>query len=87
MDYLIFLIDLFFKVYILLVVIRALLPWLPLNRTLPPVKFVYDTTEPLLLPLREGLPPLKIGIDVAPFMAMLLLWLFDKLALAVLSLI
>ena len=79
MDYLIFLINLFFQVYICLIAIRALLPWVPHNRFNPIISFIYEVTEPLLLPIRKGTPPTKFGIDASPFIAIFFLWIFMQI--------
>lgn len=84
MDYLIFLVNLFFQVYIFLIAVRAILPWIPHNKFNPMINFVYQVTEPILLPIREGTPPLKIGIDASPFIAIVLLWLLMQMANVVL---
>ena len=87
MNYLIFLINLFFQVYILLIVVRAILPWIPHNRFNPLIAFVYEVTDPILQPIRRGLPPMKIGIDASPFVAIVLLWILQQIILRILSLI
>ena len=40
------------------------------------MRFLYDTTEPLLGPLRRMLPTLG-WIDISPFVAFLMIWLFQ----------
>jgi YggT family protein len=75
MGYLILTINVLFAVYYVLLVLRAVLPWLPHDRQQPLVRPVYLLTDPLLRPLRLGLPPEKIGFDVSPFAGIILLWL------------
>lgn len=63
-----------------LIIIRALLSWVnpdPLN---PIVRFINAVTEPILEPFRKIIPSYKIGIDLSPIFALLLVW-FLKLFL------
>ena len=79
MDYLIFLINLFFQVYIFLIAVRAVLPWIPHRRFNPVANFIREVTDPILLPIREGIPPAKAGMDYSPFIAIVLLWLIMQI--------
>ena len=85
MSYLVYLIDLTFKVYMLLIAIRALLPWFRHNKGNPVIAFIYSSTDPILSPIKNGLPPMKIGMDVSPFIAIVLLWLCEQIFLTILS--
>ena len=77
------LINILFNVYYILILIRAFLPYIPHNRLHPVLKPVYDVTEPLLSVLRNGLPPVKIGIDASPFIALILIWCLQQLIFTV----
>lgn len=57
-----------------LVVIRALLSWVSPDPTNLIVQFIERTTEPLLAPFRRLVPSYRIGIDISPLFAMLLLY-------------
>ena len=57
-----------------LIVIRALLSWVSPDPTNPIVQFIERTTEPFLHPFRSLVPAYKIGIDVSPILALLLLY-------------
>ena len=57
-----------------LVIIRALLSWVNPDPYNPIVQFIERATEPLLVPLRKLIPSYKIGIDVSPILAILLLY-------------
>ena len=76
-----------FDLAYILIVIRAFLTYLPHNRFHPIIKPAYDATEPLLSVIRKGLPPLRIGIDASPFIAIILLYLLQQIILKMLSLI
>ena len=57
-----------------LIVIRALLSWVNPDPFNPIVRFIETMTEPLLAPIRQMLPPWKIGLDISPMVALLFLY-------------
>ena len=79
--------NLIFDLAYILIVIRAFLTYMPHNRFNVFIKPIYDTTEPSLSIIRKGLPPAKIGVDAAPFIAIVLLYLLQQVILKILSLI
>jgi YggT family protein len=87
------LVDLAFEVYIWLIIIRALLSWIPISSTKiwhSLYKFVYEVTEPLLRLLRRLILPLGTGglaLDVSPFFAILLLEVLRRLVLTLIGFI
>ena len=85
MDFIIFIINFLFSIYYLLLASRAVLPWLPHNKTSPMLRPVYLSTEPLLSVVRKGLPPLRMGMDVSPFIVIILLWIVHQIILRVIS--
>jgi YggT family protein len=64
----------------LLILIRVVLSWLPVDRNRAWVRFIVDVTEPLVGPIRRVIPPIG-GLDFSPFVAMLLLQWMSRLAL------
>lgn len=87
MHYIVSFIDLFFQVFILLIVIRALISWVPHNPFIPVVELITNLTEPVLGPIRKGLPPNSLGLDASPMVAIILLWILWQVVLSILSLI
>jgi YggT family protein len=81
------LINLLFDIFYILIVIRAFLTYLPHNKYHALIKPVYDATEPVLSPIRKGLPPSKIGIDASPFIAIVIFYLLQQILLKILSII
>jgi len=79
MKQIIFLLDLLFSLYYLLILGRVILSFFPETRLQVRFKYVYGLTEPLLQFIRKGLPPNKIGIDASPFLAIILLWIVQRL--------
>lgn len=56
-----------------LIIIRALISWVSPDPYNPIVQFLYKTTEPLLSPFRRLIPMYRIGIDISPIFAILVL--------------
>ena len=56
-----------------LIIIRALVSWVNPDSYNPVVQFLYKTTEPFLIPFRRIIPAHRIGIDLSPIFAILVL--------------
>lgn len=65
------------SIYILLIFMRIIFSWGMVSYTNRVMRFLVDTTEPLLAPLRRTIPPLG-RIDISPIVAFLILWLFQQ---------
>ena len=65
------------SIYILLVFIRIVFSWGMISYTNRLMRFLVDTTEPLLGPLRRIIPPLGV-FDISPIVAFIILWLFQQ---------
>ncbi|MFH1541977.1 MAG: YggT family protein [bacterium] len=81
MDFIVFVINFVFSLYFILLAFRVLIPWLPNRELYKPIVVV---TEPLLVIIRKGLPHFEVGIDVSPFVLIILLWLVQKVILLLL---
>ncbi|MFC1703776.1 YggT family protein [Candidatus Omnitrophota bacterium] len=58
-----------------LILIRALISWVNPDPYNPIVQFLYKTTEPILEPIRRLLPlGLRMGIDISPIFAFLIIF-------------
>jgi YggT family protein len=66
-------INIVFRIYSYLILARIFLSWLPVDRTNPIVKFIYQVTEPILAPFRIILPLGGMGIDLSPIIVFFLL--------------
>lgn len=64
------------SIYILLIFMRIIFSWGMVSYTNRVMRFLVDTTEPLLGPLRRVIPPLG-RMDISPIVAFLILWLFQ----------
>jgi len=63
-----------------MIIIRALLSWVNPDPYNTVVRFLYNTTEPMLAPFRRIIPAYSIGIDFSPIFALIAVW-FTKLFL------
>ncbi|MBI4226908.1 MAG: YggT family protein [Candidatus Omnitrophica bacterium] len=61
-----------------LVLIRALISWVNPDPENPIVRFLYAATEPILDPIRHLVPAWKIGVDISPILAFLLIFFLQK---------
>ncbi len=84
-EFLIFVINFLFSVVYIMLALRAILPWLPHNKSNPFIKPVYVLTEPVLSVIKAGLPPNRIGMDVSPYIVIILLWLVQQVILKLIS--
>lgn len=65
-------IDVAFRVYTYLIIIRIFLSWIPHNPYQPVIKFIYEVTEPYLKIFRKIIPPIGT-IDLSPIAAFIVL--------------
>lgn len=65
-------------VYVVIILVRVVLSWLPVDHDQPWARFIVDVTEPVVGPIRQVLPPFG-GLDFSPLVAMLLLQLVRNL--------
>ena len=62
-----------------LILVRALISWVNPDPFNPIVEFLYKVTEPILYPIRKLFPfSLKLGIDISPIIAFLLILFFKS---------
>jgi YggT family protein len=67
-------VDIVLTILYWLILIRALISWVNPDPFNPIVQFLQRTTEPLLAPIRRILPwRLRMGIDISPLIAFLLI--------------
>lgn|SRR5574341_9154 len=65
--------DFILKIYMWVIIIRALISWVNPDPYNPIVQFLQRATEPVLRPLRKLVPPWKLGIDISPIIAILII--------------
>jgi len=71
--------------YIYMVIGRALITWIHVDRSNPIVRFLCKATDPVLYRLRRLLPFDFGGIDLTPAVLILLLIILNNILLMVLS--
>jgi YggT family protein len=68
-----------------LILIRALVSWVNPDPFNPIVQFLYNTTEPLLAPIRRVLPfAMRMGIDISPIIAFLIIYFLKSFLISTL---
>lgn len=65
--------DVVLNIYMWVIIIRALISWVNPDPYNPIVQFLTRVTEPVLRPIRKLVPPYKIGIDLSPLIAILII--------------
>lgn len=77
-------IDIVLSLYMYIIIARALISWVNPDPYNAIVQFLYRITEPALNPLRRLVPPYKIGIDLSPMIAILLIIFLKRFLVATL---
>jgi YggT family protein len=71
--------------YMWIIIIRALLSWVNPDPYNPIVRFLYRVTEPVLSPIRDRLPPWKMGgLDLSPLVVILIIYFLQQFLVPVL---
>lgn len=65
--------EILLNIYMWIIIIRALISWVSPDPYNPIVQILTRMTEPVLRPIRKLAPPYKIGIDLSPLIATLLI--------------
>ncbi len=76
-------VDLVLRIYVWIIIIRAIISWVNPDPYNPIVRFLYHITEPVLRPIRRVIPPIG-GIDISPVVVLIIiyflqLWLVPSL--------
>jgi YggT family protein len=64
-------------IYKWIIIIRALISWVNPDPYNPIVQALTRLTEPVLRPLRKLAPPYKVGVDLSPLIAVLIIIFLD----------
>ena len=73
------------QVLILAIIVRAILSWFPVSRSLAPVSAVLnDVTDPVLVPIQRRLPALG-GFDFSPVLAIVIISILESVVLSLLA--
>lgn len=75
-------IDIILRIYMFIIIGRALISWVNPDPYNPIVRFLYKITEPVLNPIRRIIPSWKIGIDLSPMIAILIIFFLQRFLVA-----
>ena len=70
-----------FAILDLFVWARLIISWIPHDPYNDITRIVYKATEPMLKPIRDIIPTSSIGIDISPFILLVLLNIAESIAL------
>lgn len=74
-----------FDLFFLLMLVRCVISWFRPSHYHPIVRWVENTTDPILAPIQRILPPWKTGgLDFSPAIAILIAWVITQILTAVL---
>jgi len=74
------------RLYMWVVIFRAILSWVRIPALYPVSVILYYLTEPVMRPLRRFVPPNKMGgIDITPILVILLIWFVDRFIVVTLA--
>lgn len=80
-------IHLLLMIYVWVIIIRALLSWIPAPSLYPLAVVLVKITEPLLRPLRKLLPPYRTGgLDLSPMLLVIIFLFIDSFLIKSISL-
>jgi YggT family protein len=65
------------NIYMWTIIIRALISWVNPDPYNPIVQFLTRVTEPVLRPLRKLVPTWKLGVDLSPLIAILIIYFLE----------
>jgi len=55
-------------IYMLILIVRIIMSWIPHDRSHPIVQLIYRATDPVLLPARRIIPPIGGTLDISPIL-------------------
>jgi len=84
MNILVDIIDRILELYIWIIIIAAILSWVRPDPYHPIVRFLYSVTEPVFRPIRRRIG-IWSGIDISPFIVILIIWLIRALLKKIIS--
>ena len=70
------------NLYMWIIIARALISWVNPDPYNPIVRFLYNTTEPVLQALRRRLPLFFGGVDFSPLLVVLVIVFLQRFAVA-----
>ena len=71
-------VDYILTFYMYIIIARALISWVSPDPYNTIVQFLYRITEPVLEPLRRLVPAYKLGLDLSPMIAILIIMFLKR---------
>ena len=71
-----YLLDSLLKIYGYIIIVRVIISWVNPDPYNPLIRLIHGLTDPVLEPIRRLLPDMG-GLDISPFVAILIIWIFD----------
>ncbi|MCC6544509.1 MAG: YggT family protein [Nitrospirae bacterium] len=75
-------INIVLTIYMYVIIARAILSWVSPDPYNPIVQMLYKITEPVLNPLRRLIPVWKMGMDLSPMIAILIIFFLKRFLVA-----
>ena len=67
------LINLIFQILYMCLIARVALSWIDHNPNIEIIQWVYKISDLIIRPIQRILPPMSIGIDISPIIAIIIL--------------
>jgi len=77
------LINLIFQILYMCLIARVVLSWIDHNSNNEIIQWVYKITDPIIRPIQRIMPPMSIGIDISPIIAIIALGFVKRLIIGV----
>ncbi len=71
------------QVYSLLIILRAIISWVRIDRRNPFVRIVCGVTDPVLDPIQRVVPPVGGTLDISPIVALVLIQVIMRIVVRV----
>jgi len=71
-------IQLVFQILYICLIARVVVSWLNFYSEGEIVRWIYNITDPVVKPIQQMIPPLSIGIDFSPLIAIFILGFIKK---------
>ncbi|MBH49466.1 MAG: hypothetical protein CMG69_01770 [Candidatus Marinimicrobia bacterium] len=71
-------IQLVFQILYICLIARVVVSWLNFYSGGEIVRWIYNITDPIVRPIQQMIPPLSIGIDFSPLIAIFILGFIKK---------
>jgi YggT family protein len=75
------LINLIYQILYMCLIARVVLSWIDHNPNNEIIKWVYKISDLIIRPIQRILPPMNIGIDISPIIAIIILGFIKGLIL------